>query len=243
MKPNRLLFFATASVLCLLHATGARGQYPFTVNPHAEPNERARRVELYVLGQYWHSETARARNVTLPLGPGANAATATGDVKAEFDDAAMWGVGVGYDFNNHFAVNGEFAFGYPDYSVSFNGSRVTGEAFLHTGKFNLDYNILSGPFTPFISAGVGYLYLDSRVPSGPTTFTCWWDYWWGSNCVGDTPTHTKAYFAANGAAGVRWDFSERMFVKAAVISNWIAVDNAADWLSTLQGTIVLGWKF
>jgi hypothetical protein len=235
--------FATASIVSLLDPPGASGQYPFTVNPHAQPNERARRVELYGLGQYWHIEDAEAKNVTIPITHGANPLTATGDVKAEFDDTGLWGLGIGYDFNNHLAVNGEFAFGYSDYAVSFGGSRITGEAFLHTGKFNLDYNILPGPFSPFISGGLGYLYVDSRVPSGPTTVTCWWDYWWGADCVGDTPTYTKAYFALNGAAGVRWDFSERMFVKASIGSSWVAVDNAADWLTTVQGTVILGWKF
>jgi hypothetical protein len=241
--PRRFLYLAAAFAGLLLTLNPGRAQYPFTVNPHAPPEGRDRRVELYVLGQYWHAEDGTAENVNIPITPGENPLMARGDVKVKFDDTLLWGFGAGYNLNSHFAVNGEFSFGYSDYSISFNESRLSGEAFVHSGKFNLDYNILPGAFTPFISGGLGYLYLDSQVPSGSTEINCWWDYWWGYDCVGDTPTYSKVYFALNGLAGLRWDLSERMFLKASVGSNWVAVDNAADWISTIQGTLVVGWKF
>ena len=202
---------------------------------------RSRRVEFYLLGQYWHAEDAIAHNVTVDLAPGGP--KATGDLKFHADDAGFWGFGVAYNINRHLNVNGEFTFGYPDYTLSFRNSRLSGESFMHGGKFNVEYNVLPGRVTPFLSGGLGYLFVDSGVPSGPTDYYCWWDEWWGQTCVGDTPTYSQTYFTLNAAAGIRWDVNEHFFLKAYAGANWVGLNNSADWLSTIQGTMAVGWKF
>jgi opacity protein-like surface antigen len=95
-----------------------------------------------------------------------------------------------------------------------------GNAFVHEGKFNLDYNVLSSKFTPFVSVGVGYLYLgaDDR-----TSFDAW-------------------HFDLNAAAGVRWDVTDHLFLKAYAGGSWANVDHP-DWAATFQATVAAGWRF
>ncbi len=213
---------------------------PFRTDTYGDAG-RAGRFEFYMVGQYWGAEDSTISNVTLETTPPPNPILETGDLILKFDDAFVWGFGMGYNLNSHFTVRGEFTFGEPDYTVQFNDLVGRGEAFIQAGKFNLDYNIIRGPLTPFVSGGIGYLYIDSGIPSGPTDYWCWWDYWWGYVCAGDTPTHTETWFTANATAGVRWDVNESLFFKASVGANWVAAD--ADWIAVIEGMFVAGWKF
>jgi len=224
----------------LVFNTTAHAQYnPFRTDTYGDAT-RAGKMEFYMIGQYWTADDSTLENVTLDLGIPPNQVTETGDLIMSFDDEFMWGFGVGYNLNSHFTVRGEFTFGTPDYSIEFNAVSGRAEAFTHAGKFNLDYNIIRGPVTPFVSAGIGYFFIDSGIPSGPTDYWCWWDYWWGYVCAGDTPTHTSTWFSANAAAGIRWDVNESFFVKASVGASWLAAD--AEWLQAIEGMFVFGWK-
>jgi len=207
----------------------------------ATRESRAGRYEFYAVGGYWHGESSSSHNVTVPTTLGSSA---TGDLGFEFDDTGVYGFGMGYNLNNHVALSGEFQWGYPRYTVNFLGSSLSGEAFMHSGKFNVDYHVLPGPLTPFLSAGIGYLYLDSQVPSGPTSIYCFWDYWWGQTCTGSTPTYRNTYLNLNAAAGVRWDIGQAFFMKAGVGGGWAYIhNNSQDWLQTVQVTATLGWRF
>ncbi len=218
----------------------AQAEYnPFRTDTYGDA-QRAGRMEFYMVGQYWGADDSVIPNVTLDIGAPPNQVTETGDLTMKFDDAFVWGFGMGYNLNSHFTVRGEFTFGNPEYSIDFNNVSGRAEAFTQTGKFNLDYNLIRGPVTPFITAGVGYFYIDSGIPSGSTEYWCWWDYWWGYVCEGYTPTHTETWFTANAAAGIRWDINESLFLKASVGANWIGAD--ADWITAMEGMFVFGWK-
>ncbi len=231
----------TAGLLWSLAATGLRAEYnPFRTDTHGDAL-RAGRFETYLVGQYWSADDSTLHGVTLPTTPPPDPVFETGDLTMQFDDAFVWGIGLGYNLNSHFTVRGEFSFGEPDYAITFNDLEGRGEAFMHAGKFNLDYNIVRGPLTPFATAGIGYLIIDSGIPSGPTEFWCWYDYWWGYVCEGSTPTYTETWFTGNAAVGVRWDVNELFFMKASFGANWMAAD--ASWITALEGMFVAGWKF
>jgi hypothetical protein len=231
-------------LLLLAAADACRAQYNLFLIDSRTPGSRAQRVDFYMLGQYWTADDATISGVTLPVGPGPMPPLATGDVVFEFDDSAFWGFGITYHLNKHFALNGEFTFGYPDYQASFNGSVLRGEAFVTTGSFNAQYNVLAGPVTPFISAGLGYFYIDSGIPSGPPGFYYWWDYWWGGYVVTvHQPTYDETWFTMNAQAGLRWDISDQFYLSAGAGANWVYVGNGAGWMTALQGTLQVGCKF
>lgn len=231
---------AATGLLFALGVGAARADYnPFRTDTYGDAG-RAGKVEFYMLGEYWTAEDSTLTDITLDIGIPPNQVTETGDLTMSFDDEFMWGFGMAYHLNSHFTVRGEFTFGTPDYEIEFNNLFGRAEAFTHAGKFNLDYNLIRGPITPFISGGIGYFFIDSGIPSGPTDYWCWWDYWWGYVCTGSTPTHTETWFTGNAAAGIRWDINEEFFLKVAGTVNWIATD--AEWIRAFEGTLIFGWK-
>ena len=238
MKAKHL--FSLAMTATLGGVVECAAQYKsFTMEERAA-QIRTGHMELYFAGQYWHAESVTAHDVTINLPP-----LTLGNVKLDFDDTGLWGLGMAYHFNEHFAVNAEFMFGKPDYTMTFQDSRLDGKAFLHTGKFNAEYNFLSGRITPFVAGGLGYFYIDSNIPSGRVDdIYCWWDFWWGQSCSGSIPTYKRTYLATNGAIGIRWDINDAICLRLYGGANFVLLDNAAvDWLTTTQIALSVGWKF
>jgi hypothetical protein len=155
----------------------------------------------------------------------------------------MGGFGMGFNINDHWTLNAEFMFGSSDYRAEWSGSELRGEMFMSNGKFNVEYNVLAEPLTPFVKGGLGYYYFDTGIPSGPPGYYCWWDYWWGYVCEGFVPTHTETSFALNAGAGIRWDISDFVFVKAFGGATWVDVSRGSGWPMFIEGTFVLGLKF
>ena len=234
-------FMILAAALGVAVPCGA--QYNPFAPASVETATRAGHSEFYLLGQYWHADTITMPNVTLPTAPGPNPPLATSDLSFKFHDAGAWGLGGTYYLNNYFGLNAEFNFGYPGYTASFNGQQLTGTAFMQSGKFRLVYDVLAGPVTPFVSGGLGYLYLDSGIPSGPPEYYGWWDEFWGYTVVGNTPTYANTYFTLNAAAGLNWDVTDRFFLRLSCGADWMDVGRGAGWVPALQGTLALGFKY
>lgn len=241
MKPFPRLFLILPALAGSVVSVCA--QYnPFGVDVMG-PEVRAGRFESYLLGQYWSLEESTIDNVTLPTEPGPNPPTVTADLSMDFDDAGLFGFGLAYHLNNHFAIRGEFTFGHADYEASHGTARATGEAALQGGKFTLDYNVLEGKVTPVVSAGLGYLFVDSGIVSGPPDYYCWWDAWWGYVCTGAYPTYSKTYFTLHAAAGVRWEISDTLFAQATGGAQWVDTGGQSGWLTGVQAVVSLGWMF
>jgi hypothetical protein len=212
----------------------------FAQNPVAN---RAGHWEFYLFGQYWTAEDGTIPDVTLPSFPPNPTPTATSDINFSFDDTFMYGFGFAYNFSNKLATRFEFGFGYPNYEMKWNGGKLSGEAWVQTGKVNVEYNFFDRPLTPFVSAGLGYLYIDTGIPSGPPEFWYWWDYYWGPIVTVSQPTVTEWCLTYNAAIGLRWDISDRAAVRAAVAGNWVEIDNAAGTMQTIEFTLGYSWKW
>jgi opacity protein-like surface antigen len=229
--------FVFALVLCALGAA---------TSALAQSADRAGKWEFSLLAQYWTANDITLEDVTLPNPPIGNIPTATSDLNYSLDDEFFWGLGLTYNLSDRFAVRGEFTFGHPEYEMTWNNSRITGQAYVHTGKLNLDVNLLTGPgpITPFLSAGAGYTYLDTGVPSGPPEFYYWWDYWWNVPVVAvSVPTFSETTFSYNVTAGVRWDINSSSALKLTVTQNWIDQSNRGGTLETLETTLSYAWKW
>lgn len=78
---------------------------------------------------------------------------------------------------------------------------------------------------PYATAALGWVSIDTNVPTGPPIGTCWFDPWWGLVCDSFQPTHTTTELGTALGAGVRWNFSRRVFLDASLGREWIDFDN------------------
>jgi len=204
----------------------------------ANTTVRHTRVTVYPLYQYWDSEH-QSVHYTDPD----NMAGGSGQLTFKVDTASAFGFGFGYDLNDHLSFNGELTWAHPNYSMEFQNVKLTGEARMTSGLFGVEYNLLAKKFTPFIGAGLGFLYVDTGIPAGPTGTYCWWDYWWGYVCTGVTPTYANTYWSTDAALGVRWDPNDQLFFKASISWVWADTNNDAGWREAERYNFAFGWKY
>jgi opacity protein-like surface antigen len=196
---------------------------------------RTARTEIYGIGQYLHSD-----DITFN-GP-------AGDVKVKMDDTGLGGFGLAFHYNEFLAVHADFMFG--DSTFSGNLPTETGgtvhvkqDAFIQTGRFNVDYNIIKGRLTPFVTGGIGYQYLETELKNLPPVGVCWWDPWWGWICQTAHPYAWETDFTWNVGAGIRWSVTDRIFIKATGGAQWLEYGGARGITTQIEGIFAIGWIF
>lgn len=158
-----------------------------------------------------------------------------GGTQVDVNSDIGWGFGFGYNFNDHLALGVDIGWNSPTYDATIVSAdtpgvsrQVSAEMSTSSIHLNLIYNFLAGPVTPFVSAGIGSTYIDTNIPSGLASTSCWWDPWYGYVCYGYQPTFSDNRFSYNATAGVRWDLSRELFLRAAVGMHWIDLANGGD---------------
>ena len=217
------------STVAILPATG---QIPNVT----EGFSRQGHTEVYGIGQYLHSDDIKFD------GP-------FGKVPVKMDDTGLGGFGVAFHFNDYISIHGDFMFGNATFSGNFPGENsgqntfVKQDAFIQTGRFNVDYNIINRRLTPFITAGIGYQYLETELHNLPEVGYCWWDPWWGYICDVSHPYASQTDFTWNAGAGVRWNVTDNILVKAMVGGNWLEYSGAHGITTQIEGVFSIGWSF
>jgi opacity protein-like surface antigen len=144
-----------------------------------------------------------------------------------------WGVSFnfGYRFNPHLELH--FAFDYSEVDYSGNlvlgnggGSGVRGDMEAFTPRVDLHYNLLTGPVTPYVMAGIGYSFIDTNIPNGRPSTGCWWDPWYGYICTSVQPTKGVDEWTYQTGLGVRWDFARTTSLRLSAEKHWIDLPNA-----------------
>ncbi len=197
---------------------------------------RTGKVEVYGIGQYLHSD-----DITFdgPFGQ---------DVKVKMDDTGLGGFGIAWHFSDFFSMHGDFMFG----GATFSGDlptetggtiHIKQDAFIQTGRFNIDYNIINRRITPFVTAGIGYQYLETELTHVPPSTVCWWDPWWGWICESGHPYAWETDFTWNVGAGFRWNITDNLFVKATGGANWLEYSGAHGVTTQIEGIFAIGWTF
>ena len=110
---------------------------------------------------------------------------------------------------------------FPNTNVNINADI---EAFTPFAKVN--FNFLEGPITPFVSAGIGWSFIDTNIPNGLPQTGCWWDPWYGQVCGSFQSTRSTDAFTYDFGLGVRWDLSTGYSLRLAYEKAWYDVDNA-----------------
>ena len=182
MKPGPLLL---AIAVFTLTASSAHAQLRLA------PSGRTGTFELGGVIQWFSGDSA---NGTVR---GAN-----GDL--ELDDLVGGGMNFGYNINEHLNINTDLTFSNADIDFFAPQGSLHDDADFFAWTVNLDYYILPTRFTPFLTAGLGFLYMDN-----------WYDSWYC--CY--TPSFDTAIpisetdFLWNVGAGLRWDVADNIALK------------------------------
>ncbi|MDH5172379.1 MAG: porin family protein [Gammaproteobacteria bacterium] len=167
-----------------------------------------------------------------------------GDGEGTIKDSWGWGIGIHYNFDNHWNLGFDMAFNQPDYKVSYqdpdNPDRtiyIDHSAYRFDGQLNGQYNILRGPITPYLQAGLGWTYMDSNVVKN-YSYYCGGYYY--PYCAAYANTFDDTSFSWNVGVGLRWDVTDEVFLKAAVIQQWIDTDGSP---SPVNGRLEVGLMF
>jgi hypothetical protein len=171
----------------------------------------------------------------------------------DVNDDLGWGFGFGYHLNKMFMVGLDLTWLSANYNASvatdLDGDEIPDDSIDIGGtldaanmQFVGQYNILGGRVTPFLRASLGWTWIDSNIPSGPTQGVCWWDPWWGYICDTWQPTFEDTSFAYGAAVGVRGELTERFFVEGSYNILWVDFDRGGT--QDLDGfRLNVGWVF
>ena len=159
--------------------------------------------------------------------------------KADVNGGWGWGFGFGYHFTNNFALNFDIGWNSVSYDATLVGdtvgtpSNLQGEQ-LYTGTLSTNstlftgiYNFTNKQLTPFVSGTLGWVFIDTHIPTGPPQNWCWWDPWYGYICSSYIPTKTETDFSYGAGLGMRYDVSRNFFVQASYNMLWIDFDSTS----------------
>ena len=163
-----------------------------------------------------------------------------------------FGITLGYAFNfdQKRALGIEFAWSDQDYVANVQGgtgnlgNNGTIRAALETWtvRFLGTYHFMEGNFTPFVTGGLGWTYIDSNIPTGLPENLCWYYPWYGSYCATYVPTATSTKFSYNAGLGLRMEMGKG-FIRGMVNQQWIDFGGNYGSDSVTQYRIDFGVKF
>jgi hypothetical protein len=152
---------------------------------------------------------------------------------ADINQRSTLGFGMGYNIDAHIELSLQFSASNGNYTSTIvsddpSESPVTSTQQLYTSTmdFGFTYNFLSGPFTPYVQASLGYTYIDSGLYTGNITSGCWWYPYYGYVCGPVAQTYTSTEFTYGAALGLRYDFGRKMYIKGDVGKNYLDFGNS-----------------
>jgi opacity protein-like surface antigen len=226
-QPNSRKY--TLATLLALTATllPALAQIPMAT----EGMTRKGMTEVYGIGQYLNSENI---NFNGPFG---------GSIDTKMDDTGLGGFGVAFHFNDFFSIHGDFMFGPATFSANVpllagGTTFLKQDAFLQTGRFNLDYNIINRRLTPFVTGGIGYQYTEIEFQNVNFTY---WDPWYG--WTSGHPYAWQTDFTWNAGAGLRWNITDHLMVKATGGATWLEYGGSHGVTTQLEAIFAIGWTW
>ena len=167
------------------------------------------------------------------------------------DTGVGFTIGFGHNFNPTLSGAIELEWTSNDYRATIQPGVGNGNAAaslnsnVDTGtvRFLGTYNFSTGPFTPFVTGGAGWSYVDTNIPSGLPQNVCWFYPWVGQVCTGVTPTYSTTRFSYNAGAGLRYNWGPNYFVRGLVNEQWIDFGGSYGTANLTQYRIDFGLRF
>ena len=142
----------------------------------------------------------------------------SGDLK--MDDLFGGGLHFGYNITDQLNINTEVIFSRAELAFTSAGTRVSDKADFASMTVNLDYYIFPTRFTPYVSAGLGFLSLENQHE----------DYGWFYVIVDRELPVSEVNFLWNVGGGLRWDPIEHLYLKLAYRLSGTELDYADDYM-------------
>jgi opacity protein-like surface antigen len=172
-----------------------------------------------------------------------------GGTTAEFKSSTGFLIGLGFALSDKLEVGANFTYDERDYDARLAGD-APGEVFPVKGDlesmgvmFNLNYYFMTGRFTPFVTTGVGWNFVDTNIPSEPPTVGCWWNPWYGYICQGFQETKNVDGLTYQAGAGLRYRLNPSLTLSGSYQRSWLDFPKA-DGTPTFDGIqLILDWGF
>ena len=139
------------------------------------------------------------------------------------------GFGFGYNINDNIQINGLFSWSNRSYDATVmraDGTTSRYSNYMDTSTLGVNgvYYFMGGKVTPFISAGIGYTFIDTNIQNGLASSSCWYDPWYGYVCSSYVPTKTESDWSYNAGIGVRFDVNRSFALQGSYNKMWIEAD-------------------
>jgi opacity protein-like surface antigen len=173
-----------------------------------------------------------------------------GGSNAETDTGVGLTLGWLHNFNPHMAAGVEIEWSEQDYRATvqpgpgnpFSASQINGTIESRTIRFLGTYHFSEKAFTPYVTGGLGWSWVDTNIPSGLPENVCWYYPWWGTYCSTFVPTHNTTKFSYNVGAGLRYDYGKAVF-RGQIHAQWIDFGGSYGSSYATQYRIDFGTKF
>lgn len=139
----------------------------------------------------------------------------------DIDSDVGFGINFAYNWTNKLALGMDIEFLRPKYQATLVDETgvdpdlvVRHELSQVNTRFKATFNLLEGPFTPYLEAGLGWSFFDSNVADGPPITGCWWHPIWGYICSNYYSTYDDTLFSYGAGVGLRYETNFGGFVKA-----------------------------
>jgi len=169
------------------------------------------------------------------------------DVQVDLNERTGWSLGFGFNFTNH--VSGDFVFSSSNGSYSVKTTDDKGQPLEYSNNMysssmliGMTYNIIDGPFTPYISGNIGINFADTGINDGGGYESCYYDPWYGYTCGIYETTKTSTEFSYGGSVGLRYDLENQLFLKAGVGVNVVNFNSNNTPLFTIY-QLTIGSRF
>ena len=194
-------------------------------------------------GQNWEASVSGVFQESKALS-GSNGST------LDINSDTGFGFNFAYNLSSKLAVGADFEFLSPSYRAVLTAEDPNDDDLVinhkmnqFNGRLKATFNMIDGPFTPFLDAGIGWSYFDSNVADGPPQTGCYWHPWWGYICSNYYSTFSDTLFSYGVGGGLRYEFIGGMFVKASY--NYWEMDGmgAAEDSAFTAGRLEIGGTF
>lgn len=173
-----------------------------------------------------------------------------GGTTARTDTGVGLNIGFARNFDAHLSAGVDLTWSEQDYRANVQPgpanpnapSQINGTLESSTLRFFGTYNLLTSNFTPFVTGGLGWTYLDTNIPSGLPENVCWAYPWYGYYCTSYVPTKNTTKFSYNVGAGLRLDAGRGVF-RFLVNSQWMDFGGSYGSSNVIQYRLDVGTKF